>query len=113
MFKIIKNNKDLIESDFLSLDFSIGEGWIFLINDFFKDLKTLNLSENFKVKSIKEKYGDLIILTKNDNEEVKDLIQIYKKKASETCIECSKKGNLNISKNKTLTILCEECSKLN
>lgn len=101
----------------MGFGFACGDGWFETIKDLCEKLQALNLSEEFEVLQVKEKFGGLrFYVTGVDagkHEEVQRFIRKAEEKSFKTCEDCGKPGkpNTQSSPGAWISTLCRECRK--
>lgn len=101
-----------ITSPFRAFGFECGDGWFDIIKDLCERLDALNLSEEFEVNQVKEKFGGLRFyvsgVEESKSEEVHSLIYEAEEKSFSVCENCGASGK-TASKRDWLKTLCETC----
>jgi len=99
---------EIKEVPFPVLSCSVGNGWMSLVVKCLFDLAKLNLSPDFSILQIKEKWGGLRIYTSYVTEEIEDVIQKYEILAEDTCEGCGAPGQLE-RVGGWWSVYCEKC----
>ena len=92
--------------------FECNIGWYDLIEELSSKLDALisKLAMSSYAIQVKEKYGTLRFYLSTETDEMSDLIEIYEKKSSQTCEQCSKEGYHQVVRGWYVT-LCKKCLK--
>lgn len=125
-FKFYRVNLPETES-LMCFGFECGDGWFDLIWELSEELEKLdqerinhlhdndkakmlleNISYEFNVIQVKEKFGELRFYADNTNNEMDLLIDKYTTKAESICIMCGKAGKMRTD-NHWYIVQCDEC----
>lgn len=92
-------------------DFSVGEGWLPIVDTLCELISAQNtvLEEKVKVLQIKEKFRLLRFYTSNETEEVDRWVEFAERLSGKVCEHCGKEGKLVGAS--WIRTLCENCNE--